>query len=180
MDRGAWQAIVHGVAQAEHVWSDLAPTQGTVLSKLPDWIYLYRYRYIWYIDIYIYISIYTFICIICVLNCLALRFRRHLEPRDWQISNRMRVYVYTCLILWETLKNVKTAGKNWMWTVRKRGNVIFHPVSQSVSGCFLFFLISVFFFFNLFSYTRSYLQHVGSSSLTTDGIPASCTGNTDS
>ena len=119
-------------------------------------------------------------CIICVLNCLALRFRRHLEPRDWQISNRMRVYVYTCLILWETLKNVKTAGKNWMWTVRKRGNLIFHPVSQSVSGCFLFFLISVFFFFNLFSYTRSYLQHVGSSSLTTDGIPASCTGNTDS
>ena len=39
MDRGAWQAAVRGVAQAGHVWSDLAPTQGTVLSKLPDWIY---------------------------------------------------------------------------------------------------------------------------------------------
>ena len=75
MDRGAWQAIVHGVAKSQTQLSDLAQNNIYIIIH----VYLYLFTEI---DLFIFASLslstYFRICLpsICHLQCSLLLFRR--------------------------------------------------------------------------------------------------------
>lgn len=69
--------------------------KATAYPSCQIYIYIYIYAYIYIISISLSVYIY------CLYLSISLRFRRHLEPRGWETSNRRSMYVDLHKILWE-------------------------------------------------------------------------------